>query len=213
MATDLLEKRRDQVFPKLTSAQIARLDAHGKRSATRAGEVLVEPGDRHRQILVVLAGSIELVIPGVHGETPLTLLEAGDFSGEMSTLRGVPGFVRIRVRDAGAVLAINEEGLRNVVQTDAELSEILMRAFILRRVGLLGQGEVTLIGSRHSARAHVDPRTRRRAAQALGASRGRSLRGSRAAGHPARQRDDDDRDDRGDRRRPRRRCPCRRSRP
>lgn len=39
--TDLLEKRRDQVFPKLTSAQIARLEAHGKRTATRAGEVLV----------------------------------------------------------------------------------------------------------------------------------------------------------------------------
>ena len=71
----------------------------------------------------------------------------------MSTLRGVAGFVRVRVREAGAVLVIDEENLRNVVQTDAELSEILMRAFILRRMGLLSSGnsDAMLLGSRHSA--------------------------------------------------------------
>jgi thioredoxin reductase (NADPH) len=153
MAHDLLEKRRDQVFPKLTSLQIARLEAHGNRIDTRAGEVLVEPGDPHRKLLVVLSGSLEIALPGVRGEALLTVLVPGDFTGEMSTLRGVPGFVRIRVREGGAVLAIEERNLRDVVQTDAELSEILMRAFILRRMGILssGQSEVMLLGSRHSA--------------------------------------------------------------
>ena len=153
MSTDLLEKRREQVFPKLTSLQIARLEAHGRRVEMRAGEVLVEPGERHRDLLVVLSGSLEIALPGVLGEELITVLLPGDFTGEMSTLRGVAGFVRVRVREGGAVLAIDDDNLRDVVQTDAELSEIFMRAFILRRMGLVGSGQsgVMLLGSRHSA--------------------------------------------------------------
>ena len=153
MASDLLEKRREQVFPKLSVPQIARLEAHGQRVDTRAGEVLAEAGERHLRLLIVLSGSLEVMLPVIGGEELLTVLSAGDFTGEMSTLRGVAGFVRIRVREAGAVLAIDDENLRHIVQTDAELSELFMRAFILRRVGLLSAGlsEVTLVGSRHSA--------------------------------------------------------------
>lgn len=153
MANDLLEKRREQMFPKLTSRQIERLQGHGIRIETREGDVLVKPEDRQRRLLVVLSGSLEVLLRGMLGEQLVTLLLPGDFSGEMSTLRGVAGFTRIRVREGGAVLAISEENLRNVVQTDAELSEIFMRAFILRRMGLLasGQSEVVLLGSRHSA--------------------------------------------------------------
>jgi thioredoxin reductase (NADPH) len=153
MASDLLEKRREQVFPKLTAPQIARLEAHGTRTDTRAGEVLIEPGQRHRQLLVVLSGSLEAALPGMLGEELITVLLPGDFTGEMSTLRGVAGFVRVRVREGGTVLVIDEEDLRNLVQTDAELSEIFMRAFILRRMGLLSSGnsDAMLLGSRHSA--------------------------------------------------------------
>src|SRR5690242_21508812 len=153
MASDLLEKRREQVFPKLTASQIARLEAHGERIQAHAGAVLAEPGDRHRKLLVVLSGSLELVVPGVVGEALLAVLVPGDFAGEISTLRGVAGFVRIRVREDASVLTVDEQGLRNVVQTDAELSEMFMRAFILRRMGLVsaGQSELLLLGSRHSA--------------------------------------------------------------
>ena len=65
MASDLLEKRREQIFPKLTPAQIARLEAHGTRIETRAGEVLIEPGQLHREFLVVLTGSLEVTLPGM----------------------------------------------------------------------------------------------------------------------------------------------------
>ena len=142
----IYERRREQMFPKLSPPQIARLEAFGRRSATRAGEVLVEPGERQQTLYVVLGGSLEVE----HGEERVTLLEPGDFSGELSTLRGVAGFTRIRARDGGAVLAIDRERLRELVQTDAELSEVLMRAFILRRMGLLESehAEVTLVGSR-----------------------------------------------------------------
>jgi thioredoxin reductase (NADPH) len=153
MAIDLLEQRREQMFPKLTSPQMARLEAHGKRIATRADEILLDRGDRTRRIFVVVSGSLELLLTGKTGEEAFNVLTSGDFSGEMSALRGSIGFVRIRVREGGIVIAIDAEQLRALVQTDAELSETFMRAFILRRMGLLASasGEVMLIGSRHSA--------------------------------------------------------------
>jgi thioredoxin reductase (NADPH) len=153
MQSELLEHRREQIFPKLTTAQIARLEPHGKRVTTRAGEVLREPGQRTNGIFVVISGQIEVLVQGAGGEDLLYLLGPGDFNGEMSTLRGSVGFVRIRVREPGAVIAIETDELRKLVQTDAELSEVFMRAFILRRVALLSAGtaEVMLLGSQHSA--------------------------------------------------------------
>ncbi|HTO50270.1 MAG TPA: FAD-dependent oxidoreductase [Burkholderiales bacterium] len=149
----LIETRREQMFPKLTPAQIDRLEAYGKRLRIRAGELLTEPGDRHARILVVLSGAIEVVLPGIAGETPVTVHTAGSFGGEMSALRGAGSSVRARVREDGEVIAIEHAGLLRVVQNDAELSELFMRAFILRRMGLIQaqQGDVVLIGSSHSA--------------------------------------------------------------
>jgi thioredoxin reductase (NADPH) len=148
-----IEARREQAFPRLTSAQIGRLETHGKRVRTRQGEVLAEPGDRRRGLLVILSGSVEIVRPGIAGEELIVVHMPGQFAGEMSSLRGSGSVVRARVREEGEILAIDDEHLRAIVQTDAELSEILMRAFILRRVGLIASrsGDVILIGSSHSA--------------------------------------------------------------
>jgi len=151
--TNLYANRREQMFPTLTAEQIARLEPHGQRMPISRGQVLVEPGVRHGKMYVILAGSLEIVRPGIEGEELVVLHTAGGFAGEMNTLRGLGSLVRARVREAGEVLAISEEELRNIVQTDAELSELFMRAFILRRMGLVAsqQGDVVLIGSRHSA--------------------------------------------------------------
>lgn len=145
--------RKEQTFPILTPSQIARLEPYGTKIAVRKGQILAEPGDRHRKLFVVLSGSIEIVRPSMTGEEPVVVLTAGRFTGEMSTLRGVGSLVRARVRQDGEVLAIADDQLRTVVQTDARLSELFMRAFILRRVGLVAaqKGDVILIGSRHSA--------------------------------------------------------------
>ncbi|HEY2633948.1 MAG TPA: FAD-dependent oxidoreductase, partial [Steroidobacteraceae bacterium] len=145
--------RKAQMFPQLTAAQIARLDALGSRRRMTQGEILAEPGDRHRPMLVVLSGSIEVVQPGMNGEVLVVVHAAGSFTGEMSALQGIGSLVRARVRDAGEALVIEEDRLRRVIQTDAELSELFMRAFILRRVGLIQSqsGDVILLGSSHSA--------------------------------------------------------------
>jgi thioredoxin reductase (NADPH) len=151
-ARTLYETRRPQMFPKLTDAQIARLEVHGHRIQTQAGQVLVEAGQRNSNMLVVISGSLDASTTGT-SNGQITVLTAGEFTGEISTLRGVIGFVRISVIEPGTLLVLDTDTLRKVVQTDAELSEIFMRAFILRRMGLIasGQSEVMLLGSRHSA--------------------------------------------------------------
>jgi thioredoxin reductase (NADPH) len=153
LTVNLYESRRDQMFPQLSAQQIARLQPHGKKISIRQGDILVEAGDRSRQFMVVLSGSIEIVRPGISGEELVVVHQPGGFAGEMNMLRGLGSLVRARVRDSGEVLAIDEDELRAVVQTDAELSELFMRAFILRRMGLVAsqQGDVVVIGSRHCA--------------------------------------------------------------
>ena len=150
---NLYGERKEQTFPTLTPAQIARLAAHGEKIAIHKGQILAEPGERHRKLFVVLSGSIEVVRPTMEGEQLIVLIGPGGFTGEMSTLRGVGSLSRARVREDGEVLAVPDDQLRTVVQTDARLSELFMRAFILRRVALVAaqQGDVILIGSRHSA--------------------------------------------------------------
>ena len=148
-----LESRKEQIFPQLTTAQVARLAPHGKKIRTHTGQILFEPGERNTPFIVVLSGSIEIVRPRLAGEELVVAFGPGQFSGEISTLRGVGALVRARVREPGEVLALDVEQLRAIIQTDAELSELFMRAFILRRVGLISSqpGDVVLIGSRHSA--------------------------------------------------------------
>jgi len=144
--------RSAQMFPHLTPVQIARLSAHGRKSAIQKGEVLAEPGDR-LPMYVVLSGSIEIVQPTLTGETLIVVHTAGSFSGDVGTLRGISAVVRMRVREAGEVLSIDEAHLRAIFQTDAELSELFMRAFILRRAALIStqSSDVVLLGSTHSA--------------------------------------------------------------
>jgi thioredoxin reductase (NADPH) len=144
--------RSAQMFPHLTPAQIARLTAHGRKSATQKGQVLAEPGDR-LPMYVVLSGSIEIVQPTLTGETLIVVHTAGSFSGDVGTLRGSSAVVRMRVREGGEVLSIDEAHLRTIFQTDAELSELFMRAFILRRVALIStqSSDVVLLGSTRSA--------------------------------------------------------------
>ena len=71
--------RKAQMFPHLSSAQIARLEAHGTHRQMRKGEILAEPGDRNRPMLVVLSGGIEVLQTGMSGETLIVVHTAGSF--------------------------------------------------------------------------------------------------------------------------------------
>ncbi len=149
----LSRSRAEQIFPVLTAAQISRIAAIGRMRAIQSGEVLVEQGDGAIPIFVVVSGELEAVLPTSTTETLITVSRAGQFTGEVNTLSGRRALARLRARQPGEVIELSRENVLALVQTDAELSEILMRAFILRRVELLrqGVGDVTLVGSSHSA--------------------------------------------------------------
>jgi thioredoxin reductase (NADPH) len=143
----------EQIFPTLTPAQIRRIAAHGHMRAIQRGEALVEPGDSAVPFFVVVSGELEIVRPSGAAETLVTVQGQGQFTGEVNTLSGRRALFRIRVSKPGEVIELDHQHMMALVQTDAELGEVLMRAFILRRVELVaaGVGDVVLIGSRHSA--------------------------------------------------------------
>jgi thioredoxin reductase (NADPH) len=145
--------RRAQMFPKLSDAQIARLAKHATRRKVAAGELVFEQGVPNNGINVVLSGELEIIRPGLDGEVLITVHHTGEFTGEVSALNGRRNIVSGRMRAAGELLVLDAAGLRQLVQGDPDLSDVLMRAFILRRVALMqqGAGDATLIGSRHSA--------------------------------------------------------------
>jgi thioredoxin reductase (NADPH) len=152
MMSDPFEQRREQMFPKLTEPQIARIERHGVRLCIRRGDILVEQGAHDVSFYVVLKGSIEVVRPAGGREDPVTIHHEQEFTGETTLLAGRSSLIRSRALEDCELLELNAAGLRSLVQTDSELSELIMRAFILRRVSLIarGLGDVVLVGSHHS---------------------------------------------------------------
>jgi len=148
----LLTSAAERVFPKLTQDQVARVAAHGHLRQSQDGEVLVEPGTPNTRIFIVNTGCVEIIRASDTEERLVASLGPGQFTGEISVLAGRRGLARIRVREAGELIAVEREPLLALVQTDSELSDIFMRAFILRRVELIarGYGDVVLLGSTHS---------------------------------------------------------------
>src|SRR5437588_6798423 len=144
---------RTQAFPVLTAMQIARLRPGSKLRKVEPGEVLFQPDDTEVPFFVLLSGSMEIVQPDLTGERPIAAHGPGEFTGEITMISGQRCLVRGRVTEAGEFLEISADGLRSLVARDAELSEIFMRAFILRRLALITNqlGSMILLGSRHSA--------------------------------------------------------------
>ena len=149
----LIRAHVEQIFPKLTPAQIRRIAARGHMRTTERGEVLYEQGDSAAPFFVVVSGELEVVRPVGAVETLVTVYSSGQFTGEVGTLSGRRTLFRVRATKPGKVIELDRQHMLALVQSDAELGEILMRAFILRRVELVaaGMGDVVLIGSTHSA--------------------------------------------------------------
>jgi thioredoxin reductase (NADPH) len=144
---------RTQAFPILTSAQISRVRFDATLRKVQPGEILFQPGDTQVPFFVLLSGRMIIVQPGLTGEREIVRHGPGEFTGEITMISGQRCLVEGRVTEAGEFLELSSKGLRSLVARDAELSEIIMRAFILRRLALIshGLGNVILMGSRHSA--------------------------------------------------------------
>ena len=122
----------------------------------QAGEVLVEQGDSSVPFFVVVSGEIEIVRPSGGVETLIIVHGPGQFTGEVNMISGRRAMYRARVITSGKVIELNRQNMMALIQSDAEIGEILIRAFILRRTELLadGVGDVVLIGSIHSPSTH-----------------------------------------------------------
>ncbi len=143
----------DAMFPKLDAAQIARLLPLGQERRVAAGEIIFDLGDSEHGVFVVLDGSIELASVVNGQESVLMVHGAGMFTGEVNQLSGRRSLVRCRAHEASRLLEISRANLQRVMQNDAALGEVFLRAFILRRVYLITHsvGDAVLIGSSNSA--------------------------------------------------------------
>ncbi|HEY2469940.1 MAG TPA: FAD-dependent oxidoreductase [Terracidiphilus sp.] len=142
-----------EMWPILTEAEIDRARPYGRVRRTELGEILYRPGEVGRPCFMLLSGVLEIVQPSVHGERLVAHMIAGMFTGEAGSIAGQRTVVQGRVIEAGEILEVRPDELRTLVARDAGLSEILLRAFMLRRLMLINRqlGNVGVIGSRHSA--------------------------------------------------------------
>ena len=145
--------RQAEAFPVLTPAQIARIRPYGNGRLVQAGAILFEPGKLDMSCFVVLSGKLEIALPGLSGEQVFVTYGQGQFSGEVVLISRARALSRGRVAEPGEFLEVSADALRTLIAKDAELSDIFMRAFLLRRVKLIseGLGNVIVLGSQHSS--------------------------------------------------------------
>ena len=145
----ILESRQDQLFPKLDAVEIERLQRFGAVSCFAAGEALAEVGKVNPGLVLVLAGEVETTRRDVLGNHQLIYTHRpGSFMGELAQLAGRPSLVDARTTMKVRALIIPPEKLRALLVGEAEIGEKIMRALILRRVGLIeaGAGGPIIIG-------------------------------------------------------------------
>ncbi len=145
--------RQAEAFPVLNPAQVDRIRPYAKIRAVQAGEVLFEPGAQGMSCFVVLSGKLDIAMPSISGERVFVTYGPGQFSGEVVLISGARALSRGRVAEPGEFLELAPDALRALIAKDAEMSDIFMRAFILRRMALIseGWGNVTMLGSQHSS--------------------------------------------------------------
>ena len=141
-----------EMFPVLTSAQQARVLAHGQRRSVEQDKIVVELNQQVTKVFVVLSGQLHVLQVANNQEGVVAICNAGMFTGELTVLTGRRGLVRIRAREKSELIEIEREALQALVEADSELSDIFLRAFILRRLELIARevGDIVLIGSSHS---------------------------------------------------------------
>jgi thioredoxin reductase (NADPH) len=153
-ARSTFDTRYDQMFPVLDAAEVERLRRFGERRAFRAGERLVATGDVSPGMFVIVSGEVDLSQHSVLGhDQPIVTYGPSSFLGELAQLSGQPSLVDAVARKPVDAFVIPSRKLRDLLVGEAELGERIMRALILRRVGLLesGVGGPVIVGRAESA--------------------------------------------------------------
>ena len=137
----IIDTRRNQMFPVLEPLEIERVRRFGKVRSYGAGEALAKVGEKGHGLAVILTGTVEITQHDESGRRELIVTHrAGAFMGELAQLAGRPALVDAYAQTAVDALIIPPEQLRALLIAEAELGERVMRALILRRVGLIERG-------------------------------------------------------------------------
>ena len=137
----VIETRYAQMFPTLDQAEIARLSRFGERRRFAEGEYLARTGEPGLGMYVIIEGEVAVTQhDSPVGRGPIVTHGPGAFAGELAQLSGRPSLVDAQAQGAVEALIVRPDCLRSVLIEEAELGERIMRAFILRRVGLIQEG-------------------------------------------------------------------------
>ncbi len=145
----IIDTRRDQMFPVLDSSEIERVRHFGTLRSYREGDALAKAGSVSEGFSIILSGNVDVNQHGSSGQGELIVTHGpGSFMGELAQLAGQPALVDAHARGPVEALIIPRDQLRALLVAEAELGERIMRALILRRVGLLevGSGGLVIIG-------------------------------------------------------------------
>jgi thioredoxin reductase (NADPH) len=140
-AHPMLNARRDQMFPTMSRADLDRLHRFGEPKSYKAGENIVRAGHIAPGLIVILSGKVEVTQRCGPAEREILVTHLpGEFSGELAQLSARPSLVDAEAVEPVEALVIRSDRLRDLLVQEAELGERIMRALILRRVGLLESG-------------------------------------------------------------------------
>jgi thioredoxin reductase (NADPH) len=139
--------------PTLNREHIDRIRSVAQLRSVRTGEVLYEPSCPEVPLFVVLEGTVSISRTG-EDDKILAVREPGQFTGEMTVISGSRSLLTARVTKDGAVLELTREKVLSLMAKDTELGDILMGAFVARRLLAiqLGEGNVVLFGTKSSSR-------------------------------------------------------------
>ena len=150
-SSTLIDRRREQMFPVLAPAQVESARRFGGAPQRfEAAQTICTPGKMGSPAFLMLSGSIEIVRrDGLGHSSVITTHGPNEFTGELSQLAGGPSMIEARAGPEGCmVVPFNAAQLRALIVGNAEVGEILMRAFILRRVHLIESGSGTVVVGR-----------------------------------------------------------------
>ncbi|WP_413625596.1 FAD-dependent oxidoreductase [Luteibacter sp. Lutesp34] len=148
------QNRREQTFPQLNDEMAARLVKYGVEETVPAGTVLFRRGDRRIDYFFVIEGCIEIYDLDKDGQPNVFVVHGpSQFTGEVDLFSERQALVNGRTGADSRLVRVDPTAFRKLVSGEPDIGEIIMRAFILRRVGLIqsGQGGVILVGSSHAA--------------------------------------------------------------
>jgi thioredoxin reductase (NADPH) len=145
----IIDTRRQQMFPTLEPAEIERVRQFGVVRSYGLGEALERVGEVGPGLTIILAGKVDVTQHDASGRRePIVTYGPGAFIGELAQLAGRPALVDAYAPEPVEALIISPDRLRALLMAEAELGEQIMRAMILRRVGLLetGAGGPVIVG-------------------------------------------------------------------